>query len=393
MFELEDEHAEARYVVSEIVRLIDEGYSGSEVAVFYRTNAQSRVIEDLLARQQIAYRVIGGPRFYERAEVKDAIAYLTVMANPADVIALQRIINRPRRGIGDTSVGRLRTYAASQGITLWEAVGRADDAGLRPAAERSINQFFATMQGIAAERDGMGVSALLELTMQRVGYIEALEAERTVEAEGRLENVQELVSVAHEFEAREGADATLERFLEEVALTTEREAQQEGESLVTLMTLHNAKGLEFRAVFLTGMEDGVFPHSRSIEEDGLEEERRLFYVGVTRARELLTLTHASARSLWGKRDYSTASRFLDELGSGIDRDRLSPASWSGYGNQAASIEPQAEVPTLSTGDNVAHETLGEGIVTRVEPGGVVTVRFGDGAERRLILEYAPLRRL
>jgi DNA helicase-2/ATP-dependent DNA helicase PcrA len=141
------------------------------------------------------------------------------------------------------------------------------------------------------------------------------------------------------------------------------------------------------------MEDGVFPHSRSIEEDGLEEERRLFYVGVTRARELLTLTHASARSLWGKRDYSTASRFLDELGSGIDRDRLSPASWSGYGNQAASIEPQAEVPTLSTGDNVAHETLGEGIVTRVEPGGVVTVRFGDGAERRLILEYAPLRRL
>ena len=393
VLELEDEHAEARYVVSEIVRLIDDGYSGSEMAVFYRTNAQSRVIEDILARQQIAYRVIGGPRFYERAEIKDAIAYLAVMANPADVIALQRIINRPRRGIGDTSLGRLRTYATSQGITLWEAVGRANDVGLRPAAERSINQFFATMQGIAAERDGLGVSALLELTMQRVGYIEALEAERTVEAEGRLENVQELVSVAHEFEAREGANATLERFLEEVALTTEREAQQEGESLVTLMTLHNAKGLEFRAVFLTGMEEGVFPHSRSIEEDSLEEERRLFYVGVTRAQELLTLTHASARSLWGRRDYSTASRFLDELGAGVDRDRLAPASWSGYGNQAASVESQAEVPTLSTGDNVAHETLGEGIVTRVEPGGVVTVRFCDGAERRLILEYAPLRRL
>ena len=391
--ELEDEHAEARFVISEIVNAIDQGFSGSEIAVFYRTNAQSRVLEDLLARQQIAYRIIGGPRFYERAEIKDAIAYLTLLSNPADAVSLARIINRPRRGIGDTSLGRLRNYAEAQGIALWEAVGRATEAGLRAAAERSVNQFFATIQGVAAERDGLGVSGLLELMLERTGYIEALEAERTVEADGRIENLQELVSVAHEFEAREGESATLDVFLQEIALTTEREAAQEGESLVTLMTLHNAKGLEFRAVFITGMEEGVFPHSRSIEEDGIEEERRLFYVGVTRAQELLSLTHASARSLWGSRDYTRPSRFLDELGSSIERDRLAPSSWSGYGHQAPSVEPRGDVPELSTGDNVSHETLGEGIVTRIEPGGVVTVRFADGAERRLILEYAPLKRL
>ena len=391
--ELEDEHAEARFVVSEIVGLIDQGFSGAEIAVFYRTNAQSRVLEDLLTRQQIAYRVIGGPRFYERGEIKDAVAYLTLLANPADAVALARVINRPRRGIGDTTLERLRTHAGAQGITLWEAVGRASEAGLRTATERSVNQFFATIQAVAAERDGLGVSALLETMLRRTGYLEALEAERTVEAEGRAENLQELVSVAHEFEAREGADATLELFLEEVALTTEREAAEEGESLVTLMTLHNAKGLEFRAVYITGMEEGVFPHSRSIEEDDIEEERRLFYVGVTRAQELLGLTHASARALWGNRDYTRPSRFLDELGAGIERDRLAPSSWSGYGHRAPSIEPREEIPDLGTGDAVGHETLGEGIVTRIEPGGVVTVRFADGAERRLILEYAPLKRL
>ena len=391
--ELEDEHGEARFVISEIVNAIDQGFSGSEIAVFYRTNAQSRVLEDLLARQQIAYRVIGGPRFYERAEIKDAIAYLTLLSNPADAVSLGRIINRPRRGIGDTTLERLRNHAEAQSLTLWEAVGRAGDAGLRAAAERSVNQFFATIQGVAAEGDGLGVSALLELMLKRTGYIEALEAERTVEADGRIENLQELVSVAHEFEAREGHDATLDLFLQEIALTTEREAAQEGESLVTLMTLHNAKGLEFRAVFITGMEEGVFPHSRSIEEDGIEEERRLFYVGVTRAKELLSLTHASARSLWGSRGYTRPSRFLDELGASIERDRLAPSSWSGYGHRAPSVAPREEVPDLGTGDNVSHETLGEGIVTRVEPGGVVTVRFADGAERRLILEYAPLKRL
>ena len=391
--ELEDEHAEARYVISEIVGLIDQGFSGSEIAVFYRTNAQSRVLEDLLARQQIAYRVIGGPRFYERAEIKDAIAYLTLLTNPADAVSLSRIINRPRRGIGDTTLERLRNHASAQAITLWESVGRCTEAGLRPAAEKSVNQFFSSIQGVAAEREGLGVSALLDLMLERTGYIEALEAERTVEADGRIENLQELVSVAHEFEAREGDDATLELFLEEVALTTEREAAEEGESLVTLMTLHNAKGLEYRAVFITGIEEGVFPHSRSIEEDGIEEERRLFYVGVTRAQELLSLTHASARALWGSRDYTRPSRFLDELGSGVERDQLAPSSWSGYGHRAPAVEPREDVPDLATGDNVSHETLGEGIVTRIEPDGIVTVRFADGAERRLILEYAPLKRL
>ena len=394
VIEVEDEHAEARLVVSEVVRLIDEGYAGSEVAIFYRTNAQSRVIEDLLARQQIPYQVIGGPRFYERAEIKDAIAYLAVLANPADAVSLGRIINRPRRGIGDTTLGRLRAFSNAQGISLLEAVARADEVGLGAAPLRSVRAFHTLVQSLDSAAQELAVPELLEQVLERVGYTDTLEAERTIEARGRLENLQELVGVAREFIDRE-TDPNLERFLQDVSLSSSSDELEERESLVTLMTLHNAKGLEFRAVFITGMEEEIFPHQRSIEEQGIEEERRLFYVGVTRAQELLTLVHASARSLWGNRGHHRmASRFLDELGEGIDRDRLWPASWSSYGHRSGAVEPRTDVPDLATGNTVRHGTLGEGVVTRIEPGGVVTVRFADdGSERRLILEYAPLEKI
>jgi DNA helicase-2/ATP-dependent DNA helicase PcrA len=390
VLEVEDEHAEARFVAAGIAGLVEEGFSGDEVAIFYRTNAQSRVLEDVLVRQGVGYQVIGGPRFYERAEIKDAIAYLQVIDNPYDAVSLQRIANRPRRGIGDSSLARLQTWADAQGRSLWEATEFAEEAGVGAAPLRAVQGFRTLMQSLQSGALELPVSELLERTLERSGYLEALEAERTIEALGRLENLQELVGVAREYQERE-EEPSLSHFLQEISLYSDQDAIRGEESLVTLMTLHNAKGLEFRAVYLIGMEEGIFPHSRSIEEQGIEEERRLAYVGMTRAREQLTLTHASSRSLWGSRGYNLPSRFLDELPGSVERERLRPASWSSYGAQG--VAPREDVPSLSTGDSVRHGTLGEGVVTQIEAGGVVTVRFADGSERRLMLDYAPLERI
>jgi len=388
--EVEDEHAEARFVAAGIAALVEEGYSGDEIAVFYRTNAQSRVLEDVLVRQGVPYQVIGGPRFYERAEIKDAIAYLQAIDNPYDAVSLQRIANKPRRGIGDSSLARLQTWADAQGRSLWEATEFAEDAGVGAAPLRAVQQFRTLMQSLQSGALELSVSELVERTLERSGYLEALEAERTIEAQGRLENLQELVGVAREYQEN-AEEPSLSHFLQEISLYSDQDAMRGEESLVTLMTLHNAKGLEFRAVYLLGMEEGIFPHVRSIEEQGIEEERRLAYVGMTRAKEHLTLVHASARSLWGSRGYNLPSRFLDELPGSVDRERLRPASWSSYGAQG--VAPREDVPSLSTGDSVRHGTLGEGVVTQIEAGGVVTVRFEDGSERRLMLDYAPLERI
>jgi DNA helicase-2/ATP-dependent DNA helicase PcrA len=393
--EVEDEHAEARFVAAEIAALVEQGLSGSEIAVFYRTNAQSRVLEDVLVRQAIAYQVLGGPRFYERAEIKDALAYLQVIDNPYDTVSLQRVANRPRRGIGDASLARLQTYADSQGISLWEALEFPEEAGVGGAPLRAVQKLRTLLLSLSAGALELDVPELLQRTLERSGYLEALEAERTVEAQGRLENLQELVGVAREF-AESSQEPSLSTFLQEISLYSEQDALRDGESLVTLMTLHNAKGLEYRAVYLIGMEEGIFPHARSVEEQGVEEERRLCYVGMTRAMERLVLLHASSRSLWGSRAYNLPSRFLDELPKeGVVRERLRPTSWSAYGAPRSSqIAPREDVPDLATGDSVRHGTLGEGVVTRIEAGGVVTVRFADdGSERRLVLEYAPLEKL
>jgi DNA helicase-2/ATP-dependent DNA helicase PcrA len=348
------------------------------------------VLEDVLVRQGVAYQVIGGPRFYERAEIKDAIAYLQVIDNPYDAVSLQRIANRPRRGIGDSSLARLQTWADAQGRSLWESMEFAEEAGVGVVPLRAVQSFRTLMQSLQSGALEFPVAELVERTLERSGYLDALEAERTIEAQGRIENLQELVGVAREYQ--ETADEpSLSNFLQEISLYSDQDAIRGEESLVTLMTLHNAKGLEFRAVYLIGMEEGIFPHARSIEEQGIEEERRLCYVGITRAKELLTLTHASARSLFGRRGYNLPSRFLDELPGAVERERLRPASWSSYG--AVGVAPREDIPSLSTGDSVKHGTLGEGVVTQIEPGGVVTVRFEDGSERRLMLDYAPLERI
>jgi ATP-dependent DNA helicase UvrD/PcrA len=393
--EVEDEHAEARFVAAEVAQLIEEGYSGREIAVFYRTNAQSRVLEDVLVRQGVPYQVIGGPRFYERAEIKDAVAYLQVIDNPADAVSLLRAANRPRRGVGETTLTRLQLWAEANGSSLFEALGHAEAAGVSGASLRAVNALRTLFQSLQAQSQELSVSELVQRVLEQSGYLEALEAERTIEARGRIENLQELVGVAQEY-VEQAEEPTLSEFLQQISLFSDQDTIREEQSLVTLMTLHNAKGLEFGAVFMIGMEEGVFPHARSVEEQGIEEERRLAYVGMTRAKEKLTLTHASSRSLWGSRAYNLPSRFLDELpAEEVERERLRPSSWSDYGRPAASaVQPRADVPALATGDSVRHGTLGEGVVVGIEPGGVVTVRFADdGAERKLMLEYAPLEKI
>jgi DNA helicase-2/ATP-dependent DNA helicase PcrA len=392
VIEVEDEHAEARFVAAEIASLSEEGYAGSEIGVFYRTNAQSRVLEDVLVRQEVPYQVIGGPRFYERAEIKDAISYLQVIDNAYDAVSLLRIANKPRRGIGDASLARLASFADAQGISLWEALGRADEAGVGAAPLKAVQRFVTLMQSSMAGALDLSVPEVLERVLERSGYLEALEAERTIEAQGRTENLMELVGVAREYQET-AEEPSLSEFLQQISLYSDQDELKEQQSLVTLMTLHNAKGLEFRCVFLIGAEEGVFPHARSLEEQGLEEERRLAYVGLTRAKERLVLTHAATRSLWGTRGYNLPSRFLDELPQEeIERERLRPSSWSGYGSPTVAV--RRNVPELSTGDTVRHSTLGEGVVLAIEGDGTVTVRFAeDGVERRLMLDYAPLERV
>jgi DNA helicase-2/ATP-dependent DNA helicase PcrA len=392
--EVEDEHAEARFVAARIASLVEEGYSGNEIAVFYRTNAQSRVLEDVLVRQGVAYQVIGGPRFYERAEIKDAIAYLQVLDNPFDAVSLMRIANKPRRGIGDSSIARLVTFADAQGISLWEALPRADEAGVGAAPQKSVKALHTLLASLMAQAQELPVPELIERMLEQSGYLEALEAERTIEAQGRIENVQELVGVAREW-LENAQEPSLSGFLQEISLYSDQDAIRGDGSLVTLMTLHNAKGLEFDAVFILGMEEGIFPHARSIEEQGIEEERRLAYVGMTRAKQRLTLLHTTSRALYGSRAYNLPSRFLDELPeAGVVRERLAPARWD-YGRRAEPppVAPRADVPSLATGDSVRHSSLGEGVVTGIDAGGVITVRFEDGSERRLMLDYAPLEKL
>jgi DNA helicase II / ATP-dependent DNA helicase PcrA len=395
--EVEDEQSEARYVAAQIAGLVEEGFSGSEIAIFYRMNAQSRVLEQTLRLHQIGYQVIGGPRFYERAEIKDATAYLQALDNPADAVSLMRIANRPKRGIGDTTISRLVTYAENHGLTLFDALDRPTEAGLGAAAVKAVTGLKNLLDSLRSAAQELEVPELLQTVLERSGTLDAYEAERTIEARGRIENLEAFVDGARQY-TQEAEEPTLSGFLQEISLYSDQDALAgEEQSNVTLMTIHNAKGLEFRAVFVVGVEEEIFPSARSIEEQGVEEERRLFYVGLTRAEEKLTLTHASSRLLWGRTTSHLASRFLDELPDRhVERERLRPSSWRSYGTPAQThdIAPRTEHPSLATGDSVRHGTLGEGVITRIEPGGVVTVRFAaDGSERKLMLDYAPLEKI
>jgi len=430
---LADEHAEARFVVGEIERLLDEGTAHTEIAVLYRTNASSRVIEDALVRGEMAYQVIGGTKFYERAEIKDAIAYLSLIANPFDLVSFTRVANSPRRGLGQTSLARVIAHADAAEISIWQAASTPDGVpGLGVAAVKSMRRFMDTMQelrevaglpaspGVDVGSEGpaaasrVSVAELLDAVLSRSGYLEALEAERTIEAQGRIENLEQLLEVGREFDAAADEETgTLEVFLQQIALVAEADARRDEDGLITLMTVHNAKGLEYPVVFITGCEDGVFPHSRAIEEGGLEEERRLFYVGVTRAMRELYLSHALRRGVFGAQRSGLRSRFLDEIpGELLDEPQPltagalalgSTAGQAGPGFAALRGEPDGSLadsrvsapPALSfrLGEDVVHAAFGEGVVTGVEPDGVIVVRFaGDGSERKLVAEYAPVSR-
>jgi DNA helicase-2/ATP-dependent DNA helicase PcrA len=432
---LDDEHAEARFVVGEIERLVDEGAARTEIAVLYRTNAMSRVIEDTLVRREIAYQVIGGTKFYERAEIKDAIAYLSLLANPFDVVSFTRVANSPRRGIGATSLARITAHAASLDTSVWSAASApAEIPGLGAAAVKALSRFMGTMEELrvlagvpledAQEDHGepaggprsVPVGDLIEAVLAQTGYIEALEAERTIEAQGRIENLEQLVEVGREFDAAAALEEdTLGLFLQEVALVADADSRSDDEGLVTLMTLHNAKGLEYPIVFIAGCEDGVFPHSRALDEGGLEEERRLFYVGVTRAMRQLYLTYARRRAVFGAHTFGLRSRFLDEIPADLldepqpERTRVGgragePAGVGAAGTvglggpgrgawASSQIREVVADNAFRLGEDVVHAAFGEGVVTGVEPDGVIVVRFaGDGSERKLMAEYAPVSR-
>jgi DNA helicase-2/ATP-dependent DNA helicase PcrA len=375
------------------------------------------VLEDTLVRREVGYQVIGGTKFYERAEIKDAISYLTILGNPQDVVSFTRVSNSPRRGIGQTSLSRVISHAATMGISVWEAAAEpASVPGLGTAACKALGRFMATMESLRERvEQRVPVGDILEAVLHETGYLEWLEAERTIEAQGRIENLQELVEVAREFDAAaEPPEDTLDVFLQQVALVADADTRRDDEGLVTLMTLHNAKGLEYPIVFIIGCEEGVFPHSRSLDEGTLEEERRLMYVGITRAMRDLTLTYARRRAVYGGApNYGLPSRFLAELPPDlIDREGSGATTWSGAAVSGGTPRPRltswgdsstsggrgggggggVSAP-FRTGDDVVHAAFGDGVVLATEPGGIVVVRFAqDGTERKLMAEYAPIQK-
>jgi DNA helicase II / ATP-dependent DNA helicase PcrA len=398
IFTASDEYAEARFVVSEIERVIEAGARPADIAVFYRTNAQSRALEDVLVREGVPYQVVGGVRFYERAEIKDAMAYLAVIANPADSGALERIINVPKRGLGATSVARLQEHARRYEISLYDALAEADEVDLTGAAKKACRAVSNLFEGWRVAAQELAPAELIGAVLDESGYRAELVAENTVESESRLENLEELMNAAREYERVE-PEPTLAGFLQEQALYSEQDALSGEGGRVALMTLHNAKGLEYDHVFVVGMEEGTFPHARSLDEQNLEEERRLAYVGITRARKSLTLTYAKLRSNWGEREYQMPSRFLAEIPEGLKAGTVT-GSVAGRGGWGMALPGRARggpervgaaTLTFRAGERVRHAKFGVGEVVEAESGRVV-VRFG-GQERVFVPEIAPLTKV
>ncbi|MEV0404586.1 DNA helicase PcrA [Actinoallomurus sp. NPDC050550] len=433
----DNEHDEAAFVAQEIDRLSDEEeVAAGDVAVFYRTNAQSRVYEEVFIRVGLPYKVVGGVRFYERKEIRDLLAYLRVLGNPEDTVSLRRVLNVPKRGIGDRAEACVEVLAGRERISFWQALRRAEEApGIATRSLKQIKDFVALLDELGEMVDTATPTELIEAILTKSGYLAELEASRDPQDETRIENLRELESVAAEFEERftagvaapagdeeeaaapAGAEGRLVEFLEQVALVADADQIPGGEAgvvppsdrgpegVVTLMTLHTAKGLEFPVVFLTGMEDGVFPHLRSLgDAKQLEEERRLAYVGITRARQRLYVSRATMRSSWGAPSYNPPSRFLSEI-----PDKL--VEWKGGGQGAQATPAMASlsqrpgvrspgnraVPALSAGDRVSHDSFGLGTVVAVDGAGekaAATVDFGgEYGVKRFVLRYAPIEKL
>jgi DNA helicase-2/ATP-dependent DNA helicase PcrA len=442
-YHAEDEGDEATFVASTARQLHDDhAHNWREVAVLYRTNAQSRVVEEAMMRLGIPYKVVGGTRFYDRREIKDAMAYLRAVVNPADEVNVKRVLNVPKRGIGDASVAKLDAFAASVGVGFLDALRRADEAGVTGPAVRGIESFVSLLDEVAtmaaaADADAdevpdIGPGDLLQAALDRSGYLAELEAEDTVESAGRIENLGELIGSAREF-------TRIDEFLEQVSLVADTDDISDDDQ-VMLMTLHSAKGLEFPVVFLIGVEEGVFPHTRALTDpDELEEERRLAYVGITRAKERLYVAHAWSRSLFGTTQYNPPSRFLDEIPGELIESRGNITGRSSYGRQsmrpradwgsppayrrrrgddddgerrrdahrervveaALSAGQRAPVPCdaqdlgLRIGDDVEHPSFGEGVIIDLRGQGEsaeATINFPGVGTKHLSLAWAPLRK-
>jgi ATP-dependent DNA helicase UvrD/PcrA len=394
-YHAENEHEEAAWITREIERLREEETRKyGDVAIFYRTNAQSRVVEEIFVRLGVPYRVVGSLKFYDRKEIKDAVAYLRVLVNPADEVSLKRIINVPKRGIGDRSVAALGSFAEANKITLSDAVDRAEEnQDLGPRAQSSIAGVAALLHGLRElVARGVGPADVLEQILDRTGYVAELEADASIENLGRVENLKELVGGAREFHG-ENPEGGVREFLETVALVSDADELVEEGGSVTLMTLHIAKGLEFPVVFIVGLEDGVFPHMRSMTDPAeLEEERRLAYVGITRAKERLYLTHAWSRSLWGGSNYNPPSRFLHE----IPEELVRLVESTGESDEKQIPPAERRTISLAVGDEVFHERWGRGTVVAVSGRGQnaeASVNFEDEGTKRLLLAYAPLQKV
>ncbi|GAA2718347.1 DNA helicase PcrA [Actinocorallia aurantiaca] len=422
----DNEHDEAAFVAAEIDRLSDDsGVRPGDVAIFYRTNAQSRVFEEVFIRVGLPYRVVGGVRFYERKEIRDLLAYLRVLANPEDTVSLRRVLNVPKRGIGDRAEACVEAHAARERVSFWQALRSAPSVpGLATRSLKSINEFVALLDELRAMVGGHGPAEIVQAVLDRTGYLAELRASKDPQDETRVENLQELENVAREFEdlaaareaeaaeAREAGDPEeitppdqLTAFLERVSLVADADQiPDDGEGLVTLMTLHTAKGLEFPVVFLTGLEDGVFPHLRALgNPKELEEERRLAYVGITRARERLHVSRAAMRSSWGAPQMNPPSRFLAEIPDPLVVWERVASSSSPHSLSSAASRPAARpvagrpVPSLAPGDRVTHDSFGLGTVVAIDGAAdkaAASVDFGgDYGVKRLVLRYAPIEKL
>ena len=430
MYQASNEDDEAKWVAEKIISYKRAGYSElSDVAIFYRTNAQSRAIEEQLNRLGMAYRVVGGTRFYDRREVRDALAYLRLAVNPLDEVALRRVLNVPKRGVGDTSLGKIEDWADKNQVDFFPALFEASKAGVSGKALKGIESFLNLLEESQSRLD-LGPADIIEFSLEKSGYISALEEERTIEAEGRLENLSELVGAASEF-------SDISEFLERVGLVADtdeipNEGSDFGDGEVLLMTLHAAKGLEFPVVFLLGMEEGIFPHVRALgDPDQMEEERRLAYVGITRARKILHLCNAWSRMLHGQTQYNPPSRFLDDIPEGLTQREGSQKSSRNLKNSTnsysdiddwgfistdefSSEEPsgrifgkgtnqpendsnssEAHLLALEPGDDVKHKAWGIGVVVSVsgvEDRAEAVISFPSVGEKRLLLAWAPLER-
>ena len=438
LYQAEDEYDEANYVVKQIEHLKTEEYlKPKDFAILYRMNAQSRAIEDILRRENIPYKIVGGLKFYERKEIKDAIAYLRLIYNTSDNLSLKRIINEPKRGIGKTSLDKIQEISDRTGTSMYEIIKHAEEYDLNRVKANS-DEFINLIEDLRTKREQLNISELLKEVLSKSGYTKALELENSVEAETRMQNLEEFLTVAIEFE-EESADNTLAEFLESITLTSDIDEMQDEDNTVTLMTLHSAKGLEFPVVFLVGMEEGIFPGYKSIGEPReLEEERRLFYVGITRAKQFLHLTCAKHRTIFGSTSYNAVSRFIKEIPDNLldgvvnndqeEKFNDMPYNWE-YGKTPAGkvttykfdeakteIKPKStyqfrtaesflnslsqkqansgvDVTKYKEGMRIYHKKFGEGIIQKIEAEGddyKLDIQFDKSGHKRLMAKFANL---